>query len=80
MYFKSTFVLRHFWNVTQNEEFLELSADKLIELIGNDKLEVEKEENVFLAVKRWFNHKPEERSHSFQKVKRRDTSVNYKIQ
>lgn len=43
--------------------------DKLIELTSNDKLEVEKEEQVFLAVKRWFNERSEDRTQDFHKVR-----------
>ncbi|KAK7593017.1 hypothetical protein V9T40_007769 [Parthenolecanium corni] len=62
------FALKNFWNVSQNEEFLELTAEKLIELTSNDKLEVDSEELVFLAVKRWYNEQPEERSENFHEV------------
>lgn len=62
------FALKNFWNVAQNEEFLELTMEKLIELTKSDKLEVEKEELVFLAVERWFNERPEDRTQRFHKV------------
>ncbi|XP_065223954.1 kelch-like protein diablo [Planococcus citri] len=62
------YALKNFWSVAQNEEFLELTADKLMELVRSDKLEVEKEELVFLAIKRWYNKKPEERNLDFHKV------------
>ncbi len=42
--------------------------DKLIELTSSDKLEVENEEMVFLAVKRWYSERPEERNENFHKV------------
>lgn len=42
--------------------------EKLIELTKSDKLEVEKEELVFLAVERWFNERPEDRTQRFHKV------------
>lgn len=61
-------IFRNFWSVSQNEEFLELSAEKLIELTTSDKLEVDSEELVFLAVKRWYNERPEERSANFHEV------------
>lgn len=54
--------------MAQNEEFLELTPDKLIELTSNDKLEVESEELVFRAIQQWYLRKPEERSHNFHKV------------
>lgn len=64
----TTYFRRNFWSVAQNDEFLEITMDKLIELTSNDKLEVDKEEQVFLAVKRWFNERSEDRTQDFHKV------------
>lgn len=50
------------------EEFLGLTANKLIELTASDELEVEKEETVFQAVARWYNHSPETRGTNFYLV------------
>lgn len=50
------------------EEFLTLSAAKLVELTGSDELEVDKEEAVFQAVARWYNNKPDARKSEFCKV------------
>ncbi|XP_055354091.1 actin-binding protein IPP-like [Paramacrobiotus metropolitanus] len=54
-------VLRHFMEASSNPDFLELSTDKLVELISADDLCVEHEEDVLSIVVRWFNHDLEER-------------------
>lgn len=51
-----------------HEEFLGLLPAKLVELTSNDNLQVDKEEAVFQAVARWYNHKPEVRRPDFYKV------------
>ncbi|XP_054287348.1 kelch-like protein 12 [Macrosteles quadrilineatus] len=62
------FALQNFWEVCHQEEFLTLTAAKLVELTSSDELEVEKEETVFQAVAKWYNHKPEARKPEFAKV------------
>ncbi|XP_055335844.1 kelch-like protein 3 isoform X2 [Paramacrobiotus metropolitanus] len=53
-----TIVLRHFVPVSQSVDFLLVDAEKISELIECDALHVEKEDEVFHAVKRWFDHDP----------------------
>ncbi|XP_067003129.1 kelch-like protein diablo isoform X3 [Anabrus simplex] len=62
------FTLENFWEVGHGEEFLGLSPAKLVEFISSDELQVEREETVFQAVIRWFNHNPEQRRADFHKV------------
>lgn len=62
------YALMNFWEVFHQEEFLGLTANKLIELTSSDELEVDKEEAVFQAVARWYNHNPEARKVDFHKV------------
>ena len=50
------FVLDYFTDVSQQDEFLNLSSGKLIEFICNDDLRVDSEEIVFDAVMRWLEH------------------------
>ena len=50
------FTLHYFTDVSQQDEFLHLSAPKLIEFISDDDLRVEAEEAVFDAVIRWLDH------------------------
>lgn len=61
-------IFRNFRDVGYGEEFLSLTAAKLIEFISSDDLQVFKEETVFQAVIRWFNHNPDERRPDFHKV------------
>ena len=48
------FTLRYFPEVAQQEEFLNLSQAKLIELVSDDSLCVDSEEAVYNAVTRWL--------------------------
>ena len=59
---------RNFWDVGHGDEFLGLTSTKLVEFISSDELQVEREEIVFQAVMRWFNHNPEQRRADFHKV------------
>ena len=54
-------IIENFDAVSENPEFLELSADSLLEVIKYDDIQAA-EEDVFEAVIRWFQHKPDERS------------------
>lgn len=60
---------RNFWDVGHGDEFLGLTSTKLVEFISSDELQVEREEIVFQAVMRWFNHNPEQRRADFHKVR-----------
>ncbi|XP_077475924.1 kelch-like protein 24 isoform X1 [Stigmatopora argus] len=61
------YILKHFSTVCLQEEFLTLCADKLIEILDSDDLNVAKEEWVFEAVMLWLNKCPT-RKHNFEKV------------
>ncbi|XP_078612132.1 kelch-like protein 24 [Branchiostoma floridae x Branchiostoma japonicum] len=63
-----SYVLTSFPEVCQQEEFLALSQGKVVEFISDDKLNVEKEEDVFDAVVRWLNADTGSRRHDFHKV------------
>jgi len=54
--------------VSQREEFLELDPDAVMDIIGNDSLNVENEEVVFEAIMRWFYFKEKERMPVLAKV------------
>ncbi len=43
-------------DVTQNQEFLMLSADDVCELFSSDDLNVPNEETVYYALLAWVNH------------------------
>ncbi|KAG0425445.1 hypothetical protein HPB47_027390 [Ixodes persulcatus] len=50
-----TYIEQHFVEVTENEEFLALSANQVAHLISSDRLSVPSEEQVFEAVMSWVN-------------------------
>ncbi|XP_022244381.1 kelch-like protein 18 isoform X2 [Limulus polyphemus] len=62
------FILRTFSEVLHQEEFLNISVTKLIELVSSDNLVVSKEEEVFEAVLVWLTHCLDERGKHFEKV------------
>lgn len=60
-YVATEFLQTHFGDVARSEEFRELPADQLCELLSMEKLNIGNEEHVLEAVVRWFTHDPEER-------------------
>ncbi|KAM3962904.1 kelch like ECH associated protein 1 [Aphomia sociella] len=59
----NTFIERHFTQVCQEEEFLQLTAPELISLVRKDELNVGEEREVYNAVISWVKH-DEDRRHS----------------
>ncbi|XP_037950454.1 kelch-like ECH-associated protein 1B isoform X2 [Teleopsis dalmanni] len=55
------FIERHFTQVCQEEEFLQLSAYQLIALIRRDELNVQEEREVYDAVLKWVKYDEENR-------------------
>ncbi|XP_028276131.1 kelch-like protein 10 [Parambassis ranga] len=55
------YVLSHFEEVAFGEEFLQLSARDVSDIIRRDNLTVRKEAAVFEAIVRWITHEPQER-------------------
>ncbi|XP_055348031.1 kelch-like protein 3 [Paramacrobiotus metropolitanus] len=55
------FALEHFKCVSSSEGFLCLDAIEVMQLIGSDRLNVEKEEHVAAAVVRWLDYAPKTR-------------------
>ncbi|XP_073977102.1 kelch like ECH associated protein 1 [Rhodnius prolixus] len=55
------YIMQHFAQVCQEEEFLQLSPKQLIELIRRDELNVKEETEVYNAVLRWVKYEEEER-------------------
>lgn len=55
------FARKHFPEVRMSEEFIQLSASSVIELISSNELGVLSEEHVFEAVIQWVNHDRERR-------------------
>lgn len=60
-YVATEFLQTHFGDVARSEEFRELPADQLCELLSMEKLNIGNEEHVLEAVVRWFAHDPEGR-------------------
>lgn len=58
-YLASEYLETHFRDVSGTEEFLELSPQKLKEVLSLEKLNVGNERHVFEAVIRWISHDPE---------------------
>ena len=50
-----TFVLKHFQEIIEGDEFVTITEAKLVEIISSDDLEVDKEETVFHACIKWLN-------------------------
>ncbi|XP_040908881.1 kelch-like protein 10 [Toxotes jaculatrix] len=55
------YITDHFEEVLPHEEFLQLTAQELTELLDRDDLNVRRESTVFEAIIRWITHIPEER-------------------
>ncbi|XP_028255848.1 kelch-like protein 10, partial [Parambassis ranga] len=55
------YVLSHFGEVAFGEEFLQLSAQDVSDIISSDDLNVRQEAAVFEAIIRWITHEPQER-------------------
>ncbi|VDQ11730.1 unnamed protein product [Trichobilharzia regenti] len=66
--FSRRFTEQHFGELLeQDDEFLKLDSDQLVELISSDRLAVS-EDQVFEAVLRWIAHNPNERQIEAQKL------------
>lgn len=62
------FIERHFTNVCQEEEFLQLEDDGLIKLICRDRLNVQGERDVYNAVMNWVRFDEDSRCPKVQKI------------
>lgn len=60
-YLTSEYLETHFRDVSDTEEFLELTPQKLKEVLSMEKLNVGNEKYVFEAVIRWISHDSESR-------------------
>ncbi|KAL4239391.1 hypothetical protein ACF0H5_000208 [Mactra antiquata] len=63
-----TFILKNFPSVSLQEEYLQLTKDKLIEFIQDEELNAETEEQVYKAVVRWLDYDTEGRKQDFERV------------
>lgn len=55
------FIERHFMQICQEEEFLQLSAIQLVNLIRKDELNVQEEREVYNAVLKWVKYDEDNR-------------------
>ena len=55
------FINKHFVVVAKSEEFMNLSADEVIELISSDDIEIRAEDEMFEVVISWVEHSPDSR-------------------
>ncbi|KAH0947478.1 hypothetical protein HN011_012205 [Eciton burchellii] len=55
------FIVQHFNQICQEEEFLQLSAIQLVTLVRKDELNVQEEREVYNAVLKWVKYNEEER-------------------
>ncbi|KAK7500807.1 hypothetical protein BaRGS_00008051 [Batillaria attramentaria] len=58
----------NFCEVSQNEEFLQLSSGHVLDLVARDALKVRQEEDVYMAVMRWLEYDPEGRAEDMVKI------------
>uniref|UniRef100_A0A0B6ZMB8 BTB domain-containing protein n=1 Tax=Arion vulgaris TaxID=1028688 RepID=A0A0B6ZMB8_9EUPU len=56
-----TYIRENFISVSQTEEFLFMTFDILLEFISSPDLNVDSEEQVYLAIMKWINHRPDDR-------------------
>lgn len=62
------YTLKHFCSVSLQEEYLQLSKDKLIEFLKDEDLNVNSEEQVYYSAVRWLDYNSEGRKSDFDKV------------
>lgn len=61
-----SYILQHFEQIAMCDEFLQLSANELADIIEKDNLIVMKETKVYEAILRWTYHDLQEREAHFQ--------------
>ncbi|XP_072896850.1 kelch-like protein 6 isoform X1 [Hemitrygon akajei] len=64
------YIVQNFPQVLTHEEFLELPAEILSEILGSDELCVTEEEQVFETAMRWVRYREAERQHQLSQVLR----------
>lgn len=57
----NSYIIDHFEEVVSQEEFLQLSAQELTDILDRDDLNVRKESTVYESILHWIGHIPEER-------------------
>lgn len=79
--FAFEFACEHFTDVTNADEFLVLGIELLLELLSNDRLEVDSEEDVFNSIEKWVNFDAADRKVYFGSLIEtvRMTEINYQV-
>ncbi|XP_076065534.1 kelch-like protein 24 isoform X2 [Oratosquilla oratoria] len=62
------YTLKNFSHVMGGDEWINLGVEKVVELLGTDELEVEREEQVFQAATTWLHQSQASRTPVFHKV------------
>ncbi|XP_066598565.1 kelch-like ECH-associated protein 1B [Prorops nasuta] len=62
------FILQHFNQICQEEEFLQLSAIQLVSLVRKDELNVQDEREVYTAVLKWVKYNEEARGPKMEHI------------
>ncbi|KAG7212509.1 hypothetical protein KM043_012819 [Ampulex compressa] len=62
------FIVRHFNQICQEEEFLQLSAIQLVALVRKDELNVQEEREVYNAVLKWVKYNEEARGPKMEHI------------
>lgn len=57
----NSYIIDHFEEVVSQEEFLQLTAQELTDILDKDDLNVGKESTVYESILHWIAHIPEER-------------------
>ncbi|XP_001607682.2 kelch-like ECH-associated protein 1B isoform X2 [Nasonia vitripennis] len=69
LYNKATqFIIQHFSQICQEEEFLQLSAMQLVSLVRKDELNVQEEREVYNAVLKWVRYNEEARGPKMEHI------------
>lgn len=62
------FIMQHFVQICQEEEFLQLSAIQLVTLVRKDELNVQEERDVYNAVLKWVKYNEEARGSKMEHI------------
>ena len=63
-----SYALKNFSKVRETSQFLELDAERLTCLLGDDMLRIARESEVLDALTKWFNHDQEQRKQHMSKL------------
>lgn len=64
----TSFIRENFIMVASTAEFLDMSMERLRELVASDDTKVDREEQIFEAIMKWVRHDEDERKNHFKKL------------